>query len=93
MAQVIERVKTFFIMLTRNDNIEMLDNSNIENAVKAIKAQESGNIEKMEKSIQSVNIPLDDKLNIEKVKVEESIAKEQADKKQRAGKVKDTQRE
>ncbi|MBO5478501.1 MAG: hypothetical protein J6A04_02135 [Clostridia bacterium] len=93
MAQVLDRVKTFFIMMTKNSDIEILSDSNIQKAVEAIRAQESGNIERMEKDVKDVNIPLEDGPVVKKVAVNEKMAQEELMKKTRTSKQKDMQRE
>jgi hypothetical protein len=81
MAQVLERIKTFFVMMTQNDNeMTISGDKNIEEEVKAIKAQESGAIEKLENAINKVNIPLEEKGIVDKAKVDEKLAQKDAQK-------------
>jgi hypothetical protein len=77
MAQVLERMKTFFIMMTKNDEAgEIRGNNDIEEEVKAIKAQESGIIGKLENSIDKE----EEGSVVKKVKVDEKSAQENAEK-------------
>jgi hypothetical protein len=92
MAQVVDRIKTFFIMMTKNDDESVIDeNGDVAEAVKTIKAQESGIIEKLENTIEKVNIPLEEKNIVDKAKVDEKLAQKDAKKQLKAKESKEQQ--
>ena len=81
MSQVLEEIKTFWIAMTRNGDIEYIkEDRNVMQEVEKIIAKEPGYTKQLEKTVGKANISLDEKESfVEKAEISESLANKRAD--------------